>query len=306
MDQNKYPISEGVGRYRFLILGFLFPIFHYAVMLLVQITATVIRSLQIDVTLSEAELEEELMAFLNANSDLLSLISALLTLFLVALVYWILVSRLQNLQMPSPSVKTYFSLKKISKGTLGKLALLAFFFYHFVLGFLNLVAWLSPSLMESYNDAAQSVDSGTSAVSLVMSFLALVIAAPITEELIYRNMAISNMRSRMPAWGAVVVSSVIFGVFHGNLVWMLYAGGLGLLFGFLYVKSESIYVSLTVHTVFNLIGYIYSVLGNFISGSATRIVNVISFSLIMVSLVAAPLVFLWVWFGFSKKEKPTE
>jgi len=298
------------GRYRFLFLGFLFPIFHYVIMLMVQIVVTLFQSFrlafQMGASVSEAELETKLLAFLTEYSDVLSIVSAVLTVLLAFLVYLLISSRIKNRQLTPPSVKTYFSLHKIRLGLVGKLVLLAFFFYHFVLGFLNLVGFLAPNLMESYNDAAQSVDTGTSVFSLVMSFFALVIAAPITEELIYRNMAIANMRSRMPAVGAVFVSSIVFGFFHGNLVWMLYAGGLGLLFGFLYVKSESIYVSLVVHTVFNLIGFVYSVLSNFANESMVSVINVVSFCLILISLVGAPLVFLWVWFGLSKKDKPIQ
>ena len=299
-------MNQNSGRYRFVFLGFLFPVLHYVIMLLVQVVATIVKSFQIGVSANEAELEKELTVFLNKYSDVFSLISAVLTVLLVFVVYTMISARFENWQLTKPSVKTYFSLEKISTGLVLKSALLAFFFYHFVLGFLNLIGLLAPQLMESYRNAADSIDAGKDAFSLVLSFFALVIAAPITEELIYRNMAISNMRSRLPKVLSVMLSSLIFGIFHGNLVWMLYAFGLGLVFGFLYVKSESIYVSLVVHTVFNLIGYVYSVLGNFVTGSAVDLVNTIAFCLILTSLVGTPLVFVWVWFSLSKKEKQPE
>ena len=155
------------GRYRFVFLGFLFPVFHYVIMLLVQITATFVKSFQIGTQMgasgTEVDVEKELTAFLTKYSDIFSLISACLTLLLVYAVYVVVVSRLKQREMPVPSVKTYFSLHKISKGLVCKLILLAFFFYHFVLGFLNLIGLLAPDLMESYRNAAESVDAGTSA-----------------------------------------------------------------------------------------------------------------------------------------------
>ena len=295
MDQNK----EFSGKYRFVILGFLFPVFHYVIMLLVQLVATIVESFRLGVqfgdTLSEVELQEKLLTHLTHYSNLFSVISAVLTLLLALGVYWWISSRMRTRFMVPPTAKSYFSLHKITLQQAGKLMLLAFFFYHFVLGFLYLIGIVAPDLMESYNDAAQSLDTGTSAFSLVISFLALVIAAPITEELIYRNIAISNMRSRLPAVVSVFLSSIIFGLFHGNLIWMLYAGALGLVFGFLYVKSGSIYSSLAVHIVFNLLGFLYSALGQYVSGA-------ILFSLIGISLVGAPLAFWWVWRDFSKKD----
>ena len=308
MDQNSGFPSECKARYRFVFLGFLFPVFHYLIMLLVQAVATVIKSslLSAESVQTEAEMQEKLLAFLTKYSDVFSLISALLTILLVVAVYRIIVSRFSKWQIPQPLVSTYFSLKGIDKKLIWKLLFLAFFFYHFVLGFLNVIGLLAPDLMESYNEAAQSVDSGKSVFSLIMSFLALVVAAPFTEELIYRNMAIANMRSRLPAVLSILFSSLIFGFFHGNVVWMLYAGGIGVLFGFLYVKSDSIYVSLIVHTGFNLIGYIYSVIGNFANESVLSVVNIVTAALISLSLIGAPLVFMWVWLILSKKEKSME
>ena len=308
MEQNNGYPSECMGRYRFVFLGFLFPVFHYVIMLSVQAVATVFKTvlLSVDSMQTEAELQEELLLFLAKYSDVFSLISALLTILLSVAVYRIIALRFVKWQMPKPSMKTYFSLKKFDKKLIWKLLLLAFFFYHFVLGFLNVVGLLAPDLMESYNEAAQSVDTGKSAFSLIVSFLALVVAAPLTEELIYRNMAVANMRSRLPAVWAVLISSLIFGIFHGNFVWMLYAGGIGVLFGFLYVKSESIYVSLIVHTGFNLIGYIYSVIGNFANESMLSVINTVTAALISLSLIGAPLFFIWVWFSLSQKEKFVE
>lgn len=309
---NAQPVFN--GRYRFVFLGFLFPVFFFVIMVFVQSAATFMKSFQMGLELglqgstdiSELALEQELTAFLNKYSNLFSVVSAVMTVVLVFLVYLIISSRFQKWNMTPPSMKTYFSLKKISTGLVLKSILLAFFFYHFVLGFLNLVALLAPDLAKSYSDAVSSVESGTSAFTLVTNFLAVVVAAPIVEELIFRNMAISNMNSRMPKALSVVISSAIFGVFHGNLVWILYAFGLGLLFGFLYVKSGSIYVSLVMHTTFNLIGFIYSVLGNLASESAINVINWVSFGLILASILAAPAVFLWVWFGLSPKKKKLE
>ena len=302
-NYGQSPFSN--GKYRLLFLGFLFPILHYVIMLAVQIAATSIATIhymsELGAIATEEVLKEKTLEFLTKYSDLFSIVSSLLTVLLVLLVYHIICSRLQKHYVTPPSPKEYFSLRKIDKKLVFKLILLAFFFYHLVLGFLNLINYLSPDLMQSYNKAAESIDVGSNPIYLLLSFVALVIAVPLVEELIYRNMAIENLQSRMPAVGAVFVSSIIFGIFHGDFVWMLYAMGLGLLFGFLYVKSSSIFVSWIVHTVFNLIGYVYSMLDNLIDKNGLDLVNTVSFVLILISLLGAPLVFLWVWKTLSKQ-----
>ena len=66
MDQNNGYPSECKGRYRFVFLGFLFPVFHYLIMLVVQAVATVIKSslLSAESIQNEAEMQEKLLVFL--------------------------------------------------------------------------------------------------------------------------------------------------------------------------------------------------------------------------------------------------
>lgn len=49
------------------------------------------------------------------------------------------------------------------------------------------------------------------------------IVIPFTEELIFRGMAYGNLRRELPFAGAVVISAVYFGLFHGNLIQGIYA-----------------------------------------------------------------------------------
>ena len=52
--------------------------------------------------------------------------------------------------------------------------------------------------------------------------------------------------------------------------------------------------------------YIYSVIGNFANESVLSVVNMVTAALISLSLIGAPLVFVWVWLILSKKEKSLE
>ncbi len=99
------------------------------------------------------------------------------------------------------------------------------------------------SVMDSLN--AASADAST-----VSMFLYMGIAAPITEEILFRGVI---LRTIMP-YGkrlAIVMSAFLFGIFHGNLVQTPYAFLVGLILG--YVAAEhSIFWAIVLHMLNNL------------------------------------------------------
>jgi membrane protease YdiL (CAAX protease family) len=50
----------------------------------------------------------------------------------------------------------------------------------------------------------------------MVAFVALVILAPVTEELIFRGFLYGKLRSRLNAIPAIILVSVLFGVLHGQ------------------------------------------------------------------------------------------
>lgn len=92
----------------------------------------------------------------------------------------------------------------------------------------------------------------------VLSFFAVVILAPVFEEILCRGLLLNTLRKTMPKWGAIVVSAVIFGIIHGNPIQFIYATALGILLGWIYTKFDSILIPMLCHLVFNLISQIAS------------------------------------------------
>jgi len=95
--------------------------------------------------------------------------------------------------------------------------------------------------------------------SVLPKVLLMVILAPIIEEYIFRKVLID----RMHIYGeklAVVTSALMFGLFHGNLSQFFYAYALGLVFGYVYLKTGKLRYSICLHMLINLLG---SVVGPF-------------------------------------------
>lgn len=80
-----------------------------------------------------------------------------------------------------------------------------------------------------------------------------VICAPIMEELVFRKLIVDRA-VRYGQGVAVVVSGVMFGLFHGNLNQFVYAAVIGSFLAFLYVKTGNLKITISMHMLFNFMG----------------------------------------------------
>lgn len=94
--------------------------------------------------------------------------------------------------------------------------------------------------------------------NLWITALYTVIAAPIYEEVIFRKL----ICGRLLKYGqgiAIVISALIFGLFHGNLNQFFYAFLMGLFFAYVYAKTGSIRNTIILHMMVNALGSVISV-----------------------------------------------
>ncbi len=86
--------------------------------------------------------------------------------------------------------------------------------------------------------------------------LAVVVAAPLCEELFFRGAIQSALkRTGMPLWTAVLIQAALFGLVHGLPLQMAYAFLIGVIFGFLTETQGCIWHSVLLHALFNAAGY---------------------------------------------------
>ncbi len=87
----------------------------------------------------------------------------------------------------------------------------------------------------------------------------VVVIGPIVEEIIFRKVFID----RMSIYGdrlAIVVSSVLFGLFHGNISQLIYATALGCVLGYVYTKTRKIKYTVALHILLNFFGTVPSII----------------------------------------------
>lgn len=89
-------------------------------------------------------------------------------------------------------------------------------------------------------------------------FLLTCVCAPIFEEWIFRKEIIDRIR-KYGEKTAIVVSALCFGLFHGNVRQFFYAFGLGLILGYMYVRTSKLWYSMLMHALVNLNGGVISI-----------------------------------------------
>ena len=95
--------------------------------------------------------------------------------------------------------------------------------------------------------------SDTLNVPLWLSMLTTVVCAPLFEELIFRKIIMDRMLPHGEL-AAILVSSFLFGAFHGNFYQFFYATMLGLLLSFLYARTGNWWNGVFLHMLINFFG----------------------------------------------------
>jgi membrane protease YdiL (CAAX protease family) len=93
----------------------------------------------------------------------------------------------------------------------------------------------------------------------VFSFITIVIAAPIFEELIFRGVILDGLLKKYSPKKAILYSAFLFGFIHLN-PWQFIAGMLlGMLAGWVYYKTNNLLLCILIHFVNNCISFVMSI-----------------------------------------------
>lgn len=90
---------------------------------------------------------------------------------------------------------------------------------------------------------------------------ALVVFAPVFEELICRGVVLESLRARYGVITAWLVSSLFFAVLHFQLQMALNAFFVGLVLAFLYIRTDSLWITILLHAFNNAAAYLLMRMG---------------------------------------------
>ena len=182
----------------------------------------------------------------NGHKDILDIYESITFLtitniigsYLIAFPLFVLVSRFAN-----------DSVSKI-KGNITKgqylRALCIIFPVDIGLGYLSNMLASVISGGQANNDLIEDLLTGESILTIIM----VAVLAPIFEELIFRKIIIDRTR-KYGEVVAIVYSALAFGIFHCNLYQIFYAFALGLIFGYVYIKTGNVVLTIIMHMAIN-------------------------------------------------------
>ena len=108
------------------------------------------------------------------------------------------------------------------------------------------------SVIETYKEIYSYLGKG----SIALEIVGVVIVTPIVEEIFFRGVAYRLLRRRMGAALSVILSSVFFGLAHGNVLSFIYTTALGVILAVTFEAHGSIFVPIVIHASFNATSYV--------------------------------------------------
>ncbi len=105
------------------------------------------------------------------------------------------------------------------------------------------------------------VEAHVSSKSNILDYIITIIAAPVSEELMFRKGLYGYSRDKMPRWVAIIALSLLFAVIHGyNVQGFICTFAAGLVLTIIFEKTGNVWYSIFTHMVFNLFSGISNLL----------------------------------------------
>lgn len=213
--------------------------------ILVLMLFSIFKSLTGDITF-----ETEMMNCILDNMLLLTIISNVLSIFILALIFMI---RKKSFLKEIAFVKVGAG-KYILPVTSAFCFSVSFGLITYKMQFNNTV-----QIAQSMEHYSQIIPG----LGLIMEAVALLICAPLAEEVICRGIIITRLKRSFSDVIAIIISAIIFGVMHfmaGGVVLVISAMVVGIICGIAFLKTESLLPAIVAHMCGNLTDFILPVL----------------------------------------------
>ena len=234
-------------------------VLYFMVYYVLQVAVTFIFTVIVTVAsvfTSPSMIEEDAFTFVGSimektlsNVNLMMVISVVLALF----TYWIIfIARKKSFGAEINAVKPrgeHLVLLTIPVGILAQLALSST---------MSLLP-IPDAMLDEYSNMFALTKQG----SVAWEIIATVLAAPICEEVVFRGLVYSRLKKGMPKWAAILIQAVLFGLMHGQALWITYAALAGIGFALAYDAFDSVLAPMLLHIVFNASSYLMAILPDF-------------------------------------------
>lgn len=115
----------------------------------------------------------------------------------------------------------------------------------------NVIISLS-GLAETFVDEIEQIGNQIYQDSVLMQIITVGLLAPAAEELVFRGLLYHRMRYQISFIPAMIMSALIFAMYHGNIAQGVYTFLLGCIFALIYEKTQNILAPILMHCGANL------------------------------------------------------
>lgn len=91
-----------------------------------------------------------------------------------------------------------------------------------------------------------------STIPLYIQIITTGIIGPILEEILFRGIVYNKLKEFNPTMRSIILTSIIFGLIHFNLLNSIYAFGVSFMFIYLYEKYKTLKAPITMHMALNI------------------------------------------------------
>lgn len=102
----------------------------------------------------------------------------------------------------------------------------------------------------------ETVENDVYGATWILVVIRAVIVTPVVEELVFRGLVFRRMKEYTSFWPAAIVSSLLFGLYHMNLVQGIYAFLFGIILCLLYERYGHLAAAIVIHFGANLLSVI--------------------------------------------------
>lgn len=111
---------------------------------------------------------------------------------------------------------------------------------------------ISPGLVDFFLEPIPMPDSPW---YLAFTIVSITVVGPIAEEFIFRGVFLKRMMVKTSMWGGIVISSILFGILHADI---LGAFLFGVIASLLYLKTDNLLIPILFHIFNNSIAVLFS------------------------------------------------
>ncbi len=157
--------------------------------------------------------------------------------------------------------------------------------------FANIAVSIAGSIFESFgiNYEVDFGETPTGVIGITLNLLSTAVIPPLVEEFACRGIVLGYLRKYGDGF-AILVSSFLFGIMHGNFQQAPFAFIIGLIMGFVTVKCNSIWPAILIHGYNNFVAVVFDYLFMDMSVSLQNIIYTVYLMLcLLVSFIGIGL-----------------